>query len=534
MNFLDSSAHIENATFEDSTGVNLIIHNKMMSSLHIADSTFSNNMGCISVTSSTNQDVAFNLTLENVTLSQNKFSKNGLVFLDVKSGSHNIHFQNVAFKDNRRARPKVLHNNECIVQSLQAAVKIFIDSSYFRGGDARLFQIRGSDISLFIHNSSFVGHNVSKGYGSGAVLSLSGNNHPRQSISLNVSNSSFVNNSADHCGAVNVQCVGACSTTFLDCIFISNIAKRGSGGAVCISMVSKRYRSAYKVTHKTTTNTALNETSRMAVPDVLHVTIQRCTFFKNKANLSNGGAVNISAGSRTSIILQEVTVESNWARNFGGAISIYANENVNRDDIGSPHRNIVDSLEECNITIALSHFSNNAAGQDGGAISIKGNKPVNLFLEKVSMESNTVGYSGGAVYVETILSLMVQESLFSNNYVSGLLAMGGAISIRQVKSDKKTSILMIENSMFSNNEANGKGGACYIEANKKQAILKLTNLTVVSSRAMSWGGAFILKYFHAIHIYDSRFVNNTSLMTGSGAIFLYDVDTLENPRMSLQ
>ena len=528
MNFLDSSAHIENATFEDSTGVNLIIHNKMMSSLHIADSTFSNNMGCISVTSSTNQDIAFNLTLENVTLSQNKFSKNGVVFLDVKSGSHNIHFQNVAFKDNRRARRKVLHNNECIVQSLQAAVKIFIDSSYFRGGDARLFQISGSDISLFIHNSSFVGHNVSEGYGSGAVLSLSGNNHPQQSISLNVSNSSFVNNSADQCGAVNVKCVRACSTTFLDCNFIGNIAERGSGGAVCISMVSKMYRSAYKVTHKTTTNTELNETSHMAVPDALHVTIQRCTFFKNKATLYNAGAVRILAGSRTSIILQEVTAESNWATNFGGAISIYANENVNRDDIGSHYRNMVDSLDECNITIALSHFSNNAAGQDGGAISIKGNKPVNLFLEKVSMESNTVGYSGGAVHVETILSLMVQQSLFSNNNASGLPdAMGGAISIRQVKSDKKTSILMIENSIFSNNEAKGKGGACDIEANKKQAVLKLTNLTVVSNRATLWGGAFILKYFHAIHIHDSRFVNNTSLKSVSGAIFLYDVDTLE-------
>ncbi|XP_015758859.1 PREDICTED: uncharacterized protein YfaL-like [Acropora digitifera] len=126
---------------------------------------------------------------------------------------------------------------------------------------------------------------------------------------------------------------------------------------------------------------------------------------------------------------------------------------------------MVDSLDECNITIALSHFSNNAAGQDGGAISIKGNKP--------------------------------------------------------------TSILMIENSIFSNNEAKGKGGACDIEANKKQAVLKLTNLTVVSNRATLWGGAFILKYFHAIHIHESRFVNNTSLKSVSGAIFLYDVDTLE-------
>ena len=465
MKFLDSSAHIENATFEDSTGVNFIIHNKMMSSLHIADSTFSKNKGCISVTSSINQNITFNLTLENVTLSQNEFSNNGLVFLDVKSGSHNIHFQNVAFKDNQRAWPRVLYNNECIVQSLQAAVKIFIDSSYFRGGDARLFQISGSDISLFIHNSSFVGHKVSEGYGSGAVFSLSANNHPQQSISLNVSNSSFVNNSADQCGAVNVQCIGACSTTFLDCIFIGNIAERGSGGAVCISMVSKRYRSAYNVTHKTTTNTALNEMSCVAVPDVLHVTIQRCTFFKNKANLYNGGAVSILAGSRTSIILQEVTVESNWARNFGGAISIYANENANRDDMGLHYRNMVDSLDECNIIIALSNFSNNEAEQVGGAIYLKGNKPA--------------------------------------------------------------SIVMIENSIFANNEAKGKGGACYIEANKKQAVLKLTNLTVVSSTAKLQGGAFSIKYFHAIQIHDSRFLNNTSLTTVGGAISLYDVDKLE-------
>ena len=477
MNFLDSSAHIKNALFEDSTGVNLII-NKMMSSLHIADSTFSKNKGCISVTSSINQNITFNLTLENVTLSQNEFSNNGLVFLDVKSGSHNIHFQNVAFKDNQRGWPRVLYNNECIVKSLQAAVKILIHSSYFRGGDARLFQISGSDISLFIHNSSFVGHKVSEGYGSGAVLSLSGNNHPQQSISLNVSNSSFVNTSADQCGAVNVQCVGACSTTFLDCIFIGNIAERGSGGAVCISMVSKRYRSA----HKTTTNTALKETSSVAVPDPFHVSIQRCTFFKNKANLYDAGAVSILAGSRTSIILQEVTIESNWARNFGGAISVYANENASWDDRGTHHRNVVDSLEECNITIAFSNFSNNAAGRVGGAIYLKGNIPVNLFLEKVSMKSNT-GYLGGAVYVET----------------------------RPVKSDKKAFILMIENSIFSNNEAKGKGGACYIDANKKQALL--FEDTIFENNEASFGGVLHLSNGNAT-FQSCSFIDNIASTLG--------------------
>ena len=530
LNFLDSSAHIENATFEDSTGVNFIIHNKMMSSLYIADSTFSDNERCIAATSSTNQNINFNLTLEKVTLSQNKLSENGLVFLDVQSGSHNIHFENVAFKDNR---PKVLNgdNNECKIQSSQAAVKIFIDSSYFRGQHARLFQISGSDISLFIHNSSFVGHKVSQGYGSGAVLSLSGTNHPQQSISLNVSNSSFVNTSADQCGAVNVECVGACSTRFLDCNFTGNTAKRGSGGAVCISIASKRYRSARKVHDKATTDALLNETSSVAVPDALHVTIQRCTFFKNKANLYDAGAVSISAGSRTSIILQEVTVESNWATNFGGAISIYANGKGNREGRASDNGHVVDSLEECNITIALSNFSNNAAGKVGGAIYLKGNKPVNLFLEKVSMESNTVNYSGGAVHVETIFSLVVQESLFSNNNARGSDdAMGGAMTLKQLKSDNRTSILTIENSIFLNNEAKGNGGASIIEAieaNNKQAVLKLTNLTVVSNTAKLEGGAFAIKYFHAIQIHDSRFLNNTSRTTVGGAISVYEVATLE-------
>ena len=534
MNFLDSSTHIENATFEDSTVVSFTIHDKIMSSLHIADSTFSKSKGYVSVTSSTNQNITFNLTLENVTLSQNEFCENGLVHLDVKSGSHNIHFQNVAFIDNHRASP--IHNNEFIIQSLQAAVKIFIDSSYFRGQDARLFQIRGSDISLFIHNSSFVGYKVSQGYGSGAVLCLSGTNLPQQSISLNVSNSSFVNTSADQCGAVNVECVGACNTRFLDCNFTGNSAERGSGGAVCISIASNRYCSASKVTDNTTTNnTAPNETSSVAVPDALDVTIQRCTFFKNEAKLYDAGAVYISAGSRASINLQEVTVESNSARNSGGAISIDANENGNREDRGSHNRDVVDSLEECNITITLSNFSNNAAGQDGGAagangaggaIYLKGNKPVNLFLEKVSMESNTARYSGGAVHVETIFSLVVQESLFSNNNASGSnVSMGGAMTLKQLKSDNRTSILTIENSIFLNNEAKGLGGACIIET--IEAVLQLTNLTVVSNRAKLEGGAFAIKHFHAIQIRDSRFLNNTSLTTVGGAISVFEADTLE-------
>jgi len=160
----DVSAIIHGCKFDGSKeGVKFIIHNKIVSSLHVTDSTFSRNRECISVvvnsTNDSSQDIQVifnlknslfdanvlsdegtcisftespyytsqsincNITTENVPFSLNKFSLRGLVFRRMENGIQNIHLQKVAFIDN--SPPSGRGDSECIVPS--TAVTIIIN-----------------------------------------------------------------------------------------------------------------------------------------------------------------------------------------------------------------------------------------------------------------------------------------------------------------------------------------------------------------------------------------------------------------------
>ena len=319
LTFLESSAYIQNCKFNDKQeGVKFTIHKMIDSSLHIKDTIFSENMAGISVDlAHTNQDISFDLTLENVTLIHNQFSPKGLISLNMKNGNHIIHFKDVTFIDNC-ASGYQYEPTECIVQSTRAAVTIFIDSSHFQGQKTRLFAISGSNISLFIHNSRFVGYKVGPAYGNGGVVYLSGEDHPEQRamFHVGVSNSTFINTSATQGGAIAVDSIDACNISFRDSIFTGNTAKAGEGGAVFIG-------SSGSVFHddKNTTNRTFGEALSVTEPDGCYITIERSTFSNNSAYY-NGGAVSVSANSPATIILQNVTMESNKAENFGGAIYV--------------------------------------------------------------------------------------------------------------------------------------------------------------------------------------------------------------------
>ena len=474
LTFLESSAYIQNCKFNDSQeGVKFTIHKMIDSSLHIKDTIFSENMAGISVDlAHTNQDISFDLTLENVTLIHNQFSPKGLISLNMKNGNHIIHFKDVTFIDNC-ASGYQYEPTECIVQSTRAAVTIFIDSSHFQGQQTRLFAISGSNISLFIHNSSFVGYKVGPVYGNGGVVYLSGEDHPEQRamFHVGVSNSTFVNTSATQGGAIAVDSINACNISFRDSIFTGNTAKAGEGGAVFIG-------SSGSVFHddKNPTNRTFGEALSVTEPDGCYITIERSTFSNNSAYY-NGGAVSVSANSPATIILQNVTMESNKAENFGGAIYVSDAGDGEGERFGSKELSNL-----CNITVLLSVFSKNYVHTTGGAISISGGKPIVLILGNVTMEANSADYSGGAVYVDTILSLKVYKSFFYNNTALGSdNATGGAISCNG------TSNLTIEHSTFSNNKAS-YGGAVYLKANA-QSVLTLSNLTMESNTVHFNGGA---------------------------------------------
>ena len=452
LTFLESSAYIQNCKFNDrQEGVKFTIHKMIDSSLHIKDTIFSENMAGISVDlAHTNQDISFDLTLENVTLIHNQFSPKGLISLNMKNGNHIIHFKDVTFIDNC-ASGYQHEPTECIVQSTRAAVTIFIDSSHFQGQQTRLFAISGSNISLFIHNSSFVGYKVGPAYGNGGVVYLSGDDHPEQRamFHVGVSNSTFVNASATQGGAIAVDSINACNISFRDSIFTGNTAKAGEGGAVFIG-------SSGSVFHddKNTTNRTFGEALSVTEPDGCYITIE-CSTFSNNSAYYNGGAVSVSAKSPATIILQNVTMESNKAENFGGAIYVSGAGDGEGETFGSK--------ELSNLCFRDSIFTGNTALY-GGALSVesKSNFVPAIVINNSTFFNCSAKQVGGAFYMwaDGIATVEVKRARFVGNHAFKYYGGAAAIFVNQENSGG-ASPLLFEDTTFEKNAA-VFGGAVHL------------------------------------------------------------------------
>ena len=139
------------------------------------------------------------------------------------------------------------------------------------------------------------------------------------------------------------------------------------------------------------------------------------------------------------------------------------------------------------------------------------------------MESNRAKYYGGAVYVNSILLLMVNKPLFFNNMLSSYSA-GGAIGITNWKS-REACHVTIEHSTFSNNNAT-EGGAIYMLSLNNQSVVILQTVTLESNRA-AFGGVVEVEFIFALKVNKSRFLNNTSPFAQGGAISSYNTNMLE-------
>ena len=95
------------------------------------------------------RSVSCNITLEKITFSHNKFTSEGLVFLEMYNGDQHINLQNVTFIDDSPSSPLWGNgNNEFIVRGTD--VNFFINLSHFTNQYSRSFCVIASDISLQI------------------------------------------------------------------------------------------------------------------------------------------------------------------------------------------------------------------------------------------------------------------------------------------------------------------------------------------------------------------------------------------------
>lgn len=113
------------------------------------------------------------------------------------------------------------------------------------------------------------------------------------------------------------------------------------------------------------------------------------------------------------------------------------------------------------LEIIDSHFENNIAKTDGGAIAIRADADV--LIKNSSFIGNKSTLYGGAIYTSAPrINLEIEDSVFKDNEGSR----GGALSVEPGSRGDRDSHIYISRSSFTHNKSRNHGGAIYTEVGK--------------------------------------------------------------------
>ncbi len=348
--------------------------------------------------------------------------------------------------------------------------------------------------------------------------------------------------------------------TILNCVFQSNTAEEGYGGAVYTAGTAYVENSTFENNHAKGPSGAI-ELGRYRHEDWLSKIIS--SVFKSNTG-SIGGAVsslhnlfidystfdsNIAEGdggavySAFNIIAQNSIFTSNSAITYGGAIFNYGNLSVTNctfnsnkvdqylayDAEGGAIASISGDIYIANCTfdsniaddwggavyagqnVYINYFQNDneayntffngniADDNEGGAIKVHGN----IYVKNTVFTSNKAYTDGGAIY--SFLDQYITHCLFDSNRCEGAPSEceGGAIYSR-------CKVFIID-SIFRNNYAEDNGGAIYCEGD-----VNVQGSIFDSNSAVNYGGAI---YGEAeVHADNSRF-DSHSVKDKGGAIY---------------
>ena len=158
-----------------------------------------------------------------------------------------------------------------------------------------------------------------------------------------------------------------------------------------------------------------------------------------------GGALITSDISRsTELYLQDVIIRNNTAIN-GGGLFFYSTENNNVDVI------IRDSTLEYNEAIDGQYEGGYGAGLYAMFLA-------NVTLFNTGFNGNKADFRGGAIYQDYGAYLYVDSCLFTNNIANGF---GGAVFSEDRNSQTSGTFPTVMNSIFQSNYASVDGGAIY-------------------------------------------------------------------------
>jgi len=176
-------------------------------------------------------------------------------------------------------------------------------------------------------------------------------------------------------------------------------------------------------------------------------------------NTENGGAIRVDSQSR--ITLNNVNIASNYAVNGGG---LYSEGTATLTDVRFSYNGADNNggavYNTGNLTIGGSKFTGNTAKKDGGALYASGTTTIT----DSTFTGNSVTKSGGAIRISGGTVSIDGSSLTWNRAVEDH---GGAVYMND-----STSVLRLNNTVITDNEAGKSAGAIYYGTTDSSLYLK--------------------------------------------------------------
>lgn len=457
------------------------------------------------------------LTLDNVTFSNNMVTRRGLVYVNLKNGYLNMSLKDVVAKWNSH----LCAFDDCteiIIDS--TSVTSSISGAYFTALSGRALSMSATNLTVQVDNCSFSGYSVN---GNGGALLLSASDL----ANITALNSSFVNTGAFGAfkgGAIHLECSRSI-VVLHGCLFRDS--KAGSGGAVSIHVLRSLPKSVDNTIQEDRT------ISKRNTEPLLNVNITHCVFTSVRSYTAYGGAVSI-VGPLMSVRVLNSTFIDCIGYTSGGAVYM-----------GS----IFQVTESVVLYVEQSHFIGcKSNGHFGGVIYVTFLTVAKVYIKKTKFEqSSSHGYGGALAFINPYSTgnfgkdknvitgsgnvISIEDSLFVN---SASTAPGGAIFIDDWTAEYN---LTIKRTNFTNNSANGPGGAISIMSPMhtgsqvhSEKYLIIEGSRFVNNSTPAPGGAICVGYTtgrHNLTIQNTYFKANHASGPG-GAVYVQNAGNRES------
>lgn len=244
---------------------------------------------------------------------------------------------------------------------------------------------------------------------------------------------------------------------------------------------------------------------------VTYVTITNCTFSENHAD-GQAGAVELYHCDTT---ISDCTFTGNTAGDWGGAQSTNPSQprGLSAQATGERYRTIgAPSMNGCGGAVLCSvggaeftncTFSNNRAGDDGGAIACSDD--LDLTLSACDFGGNVAWIRGGALFLDEGCRVTARDCSFTGGLAENWF--GGGVSCSGAHGS-------FDGCIFSGNAAHAEGGALYCHDCTLGLVLTDCTFTENESRGGSGGG--LGAYDSAVELIRCTLSTNRSTYGGGG------------------